>query len=79
MVVLRDGIVELSEPDVRRSQVRQRIAAIGGDGQRSLVGVDGTEDVAGLMELDRARQELLGVGVRLRLRQARGSYQEREQ
>ena len=31
------------------------------------------------MELDRARQELLGVGVRLRLRQARGSYQEREQ
>ncbi len=57
----------------------QRIAAIGGDGQRRLVGVDGTEDVAGLMELDRARQELLGVGVRLRLRQARGSYQEREQ
>ncbi len=64
-VVLRDRIVELSEPDVGRAEVRQRIGAIGCDGERGLVGVDGAEDVAGLMQLDRARQQLLGVGVGL--------------
>ncbi len=30
--------------------------------EHGLVGVDGAEDVAGLVQLDRAREELLGVG-----------------
>ena len=60
-LVLRDRVVELSEPDVGGAEVRQRVGAIGSDGQRGLVGLDGAEHVAGLLQLERAREQPLEV------------------
>ena len=59
--ILRNRIVVLPEPDVGGAEVRQGVGAVGGHGEHSLVGVDRAENVAGLMQLDRAGEELLGV------------------
>ena len=69
--ILLDCLVVLTEPHVGGAEIRQRVRARRRDGERRLVGVDGSEDVAGLVQLEPARQEAIGVRRRLGLRERR--------
>ncbi len=60
-LVLLDRLVVLTETDVGGAEIRQRVGAIRRDGERGLVGLDGAQEIAGLVQLERAREQPLEV------------------
>jgi hypothetical protein len=68
-VVLLDRVVVLAELRVGRAEIRERVRALGRDGERRLVAVDRAQQIARLVELHRPCEQ--AVEVRLRLRGGR--------
>jgi hypothetical protein len=60
-LIVRNAVVILAQPDVGGAEIRQRIGAIGTDGQRRLVAVNRAEDVTGLVQLEGACEQTLEI------------------
>jgi hypothetical protein len=76
---VRDRVVELPEPHVCGAEVRQRIRPIGFESQRGLVGLDGAERVAGLLQFEGTREQLLEVLGGWGLRPRRAGHQKKHE
>jgi hypothetical protein len=63
---LRDRVVELTQLDVGGAEIGQGVDPRRVDRERGLVGVDGANQVAGLLHLERTEEdpiEILGAGL----------------
>lgn len=68
--VVGNGVVEALFVSERGAQVRERLEEIGPKTEQLLIEIDGGRIIGGLLSIDGAPEEVVGVGV-LRLEQAR--------